>query len=225
MKRNFLAGVALASVLGAAGAAQAAVIVAPLSVTVTSGGTVGPFWAVDNVIDQSGLDFGYTAGATDFDAYLSKPPRHSGSSNTEWFSHRDSRSAQLTFDFGTEVTLYKLAIWDENNSNQQSMSISTPALGLIRSFSPKENLGAPYPGGEIFAFQPITTRYLTLDITGCGTKPGAPNFVDYCGLGEIIFADGSGVTAVPEPATWALLIGGFGMAGAALRRRQRLAQT
>ncbi|WP_293347597.1 PEPxxWA-CTERM sorting domain-containing protein [Phenylobacterium sp.] len=31
------------------------------------------------------------------------------------------------------------------------------------------------------------------------------------------------VTAVPEPTTWALMIGGFGLAGAALRRRRSLA--
>lgn len=222
MKRNFLAGVALASVLGAAGAAQAAAILAPVSVSVISGGTVGMFWAVDNVIDQSGLTTTYIPGVTDFDAFLAQPNRHSGNLNTEWFSGQDSRSAQLRFDFGTEVTLYKLAIWDENNSNQQSMSISTPSLGLIRTFSPKEAAGAPYFGGEVFQFQPITTRYLTLDITGCGRKPGLGS-VDYCGLGEIVFADGSGVAAVPEPATWALLIGSFGMAGAMLRRRQRLA--
>ncbi|TAJ74893.1 MAG: PEP-CTERM sorting domain-containing protein [Phenylobacterium sp.] len=29
--------------------------------------------------------------------------------------------------------------------------------------------------------------------------------------------------AVPEPATWALMIGGFGMAGATLRRRRAVA--
>jgi len=31
----------------------------------------------------------------------------------------------------------------------------------------------------------------------------------------------AGVAGVPEPAGWALMIGGFGMAGAALRRRGR----
>ena len=36
-------------------------------------------------------------------------------------------------------------------------------------------------------------------------------------------ATGGGIAAVPEPATWALMIGGFGMAGAALRSRRRAA--
>ncbi len=42
-------------------------------------------------------------------------------------------------------------------------------------------------------------------------------FVDY------ITINGSIGGAVPEPATWALMIGGFGLAGAALRRRRALA--
>lgn len=37
-------------------------------------------------------------------------------------------------------------------------------------------------------------------------------------------ASGGGVvTAVPEPATWAMMIGGFGLAGAAIRRRRKIA--
>ena len=34
-----------------------------------------------------------------------------------------------------------------------------------------------------------------------------------------------GVNAVPEPATWAMMIGGFGMLGAAARRRTRTTVT
>ncbi len=40
-----------------------------------------------------------------------------------------------------------------------------------------------------------------------------------CGSGEEQ-PPGPPVTAVPEPSTWALLIGGFGLAGASLRRRR-----
>lgn len=215
---------ALAALTLTATGAQAAKIIAPVSVTVTAGGTAGVFWKVESVINQSGLPTKYTAGVTDFDAYVAQNVLVNPGLNTEWFSAQSSRSAQLTFDFGQEVTLYKLAIWDENNSGQQSMSISTPELGLVKTFRPEESFAERY-GPQAFEFRPITTRYLTLAINGCGQKPDSPQHsVDYCGLGEIIFADGTGITAgVPEPATWAMMILGFGAAGSVLRRRSRLA--
>ncbi|MGL4541450.1 MAG: PEPxxWA-CTERM sorting domain-containing protein, partial [Polymorphobacter sp.] len=37
--------------------------------------------------------------------------------------------------------------------------------------------------------------------------------------------DNVSVTAVPEPASWALLIGGFGLVGSALRRARKRAAT
>lgn len=219
MKFAFLPALAALS-LGAT-AAQAATIISPVSVAVTAGGSGGQFWKVDNIINQNGLQTKYTPGVTDFDTYLAGAPKHDGRLNIEWFSDDESRSAQLTFDFGKVVTLYKLAIWDENNSTQQSMSISTPDGGLIRSFTPAESEGSRY-GAQAFEFRPVTTRYLTLDITGCGQKGHLPQqSVEYCGLGEIIFADGSGIgAAVPEPATWAMMILGFGGIGSILRRRR-----
>ncbi len=36
---------------------------------------------------------------------------------------------------------------------------------------------------------------------------------------KFVFTNVSGVTGTPEPATWALMIGGFGLVGASLRRR------
>ena len=38
-------------------------------------------------------------------------------------------------------------------------------------------------------------------------------------IGQLVFGAGNG--GVPEPATWAMMIAGFGMAGAAMRRRVR----
>lgn len=196
--------------------AQAAAIIAPVSVTASS--TIGSFWTASRVIDQSGLSIGYTAGVTDFDEYLAKGVTHSGALNTEWQGAQEARSGRLVFDFGREVTLYKLAIWDENNSVQRSMSISTPALGLIRSFSPPETREAGYGASPVYAFKPVTTRYLTLDIAGCGSDDEVQT-VPWCGLGEIVFADGSGA-AIPEPATWAMMILGFAGVGAAMRSRR-----
>lgn len=221
MKRNFLAGAVMAAGVGLAGAAQAAVIVAPVNVQLLNGGTVNARYQVDNVMDQSGLNRGYQPGVTDFDAYIASGVRHSGELDTEWAGTRGVSVARLMFDFGREVTLFKLALWDENNTSIGRLHLSTPALGSFSNFAVAENTGAPYGVSDVFQFAPIKTRFLTLEFTGCGTEP-ANQTATGCGLGEIIFADGS-AAAVPEPTTWALLIGGFGMAGAMLRRRQRLA--
>ncbi len=49
------------------------------------------------------------------------------------------------------------------------------------------------------------------------------NGVTYSSGSGVLVGSVPGMTAVPEPATWALMIGGFGLAGSALRRRRALA--
>jgi len=71
---------------------------------------------------------------------------------------------------------------------------------------------------------------------GAAYCPFVPIGVSFAGVGKsivfggvanfVVFDDvtfGSASPGVPEPATWALLLGGFGVAGAALRRRRGLA--
>lgn len=50
---------------------------------------------------------------------------------------------------------------------------------------------------------------------------GAWDFTEYYGPGNYNLT--AAAAAVPEPATWAMLIGGFALAGAAMRRRRVLA--
>ena len=58
----------------------------------------------------------------------------------------------------------------------------------------------------------LTGQYYLYSVTAAnGVNPG---------LSELSF-EGDLVAAVPEPATWALMILGFGIVGSALRRRRR----
>lgn len=213
---NIYIGLAAAAALAlTASNVQAAKILAPVSVTVDTGGEAVPYWTVDNVIDQSGLDKKYTPGLTEFETYIASNPRHGDALNTRWLSRSGISTAALTFDFGREVTLASLAWWDDHSTTNSVIRLSTPALGAFKSFSPVDATGTG-PKVQVFDFRPVTTRYLTFQFEGCNR--GGTTYTG-CGLQEVAFAEGD-LTAVPEPATWAMMILGFGAAGSALRRRR-----
>jgi hypothetical protein len=198
------------------GTAHAAKILAPVSVTVNSGGTAGSFWTVDNVIDQSGLNKTYVAGVTEFEDFIASNPRHGDSLNTRWTTPSGIASARLTFDFGREVTLSQLAFWDDHSTSNSFVRLSTPDLVNFATLAPTEATMTSFPA-QVFSFRPVTTRYLTFDFEGCDKG----RFLG-CSLKEVAFAEGvAGV--VPEPATWAMMILGFGGVGALLRRRAGMA--
>lgn len=72
---------------------------------------------------------------------------------------------------------------------------------------PQPNPLYTFQGGSDCCVQEVTT----------GTYTGPNNALSF----GMILTIATGVTAVPEPATWAMLIAGFGMVGAASRRRTR----
>lgn len=109
---------------------------------------------------------------------------------------------------------------------------SIGVTGIVESdflfFDPDDPFGAPGTAGLDFGGSAIT---FGLQLAHFGvTSGGAPSTGV---VRSTIAADNFRVTlhtidpvgAVPEPATWALMIGGFGMAGATLRRSRRLQRT
>ena len=68
----------------------------------------------------------------------------------------------------------------------------------------------PTLGGQTvtFSFAPVTGQFFRFE--GTPSSNGS----------RILELDAVGIAAVPEPATWAMMIGGFGMLGGTLRRRQ-----
>ena len=44
-----------------------------------------------------------------------------------------------------------------------------------------------------------------------------------CGHSDVVVTPGPGVDVVPEPASWAMMVGGFGLSGGALRNRRHRA--
>ena len=110
-------------------------------------------------------------------------------------------------------TISRLAIWNQAGS----ASLDTFSIdGVAGTFAmPGDSQDSPQ-AAAVFSFAPIVASSLTLNfLTNYGYDGGTI-------VNEVAFeANGAGV--VPEPATWSLMIGGFALAGAGLRRRRAVA--
>lgn len=218
MRLNLLlctAAIALSAVAGSAAAAGQ--IIAPVSAVIDASGP--GFGSISNTIDQSGLSAGYVSGVTMFNPYIASGPRHTTAfPGFEWFSNSGTTTAQVTYDFGSMVTIDALALWNEESSGIGKLTLSAPGHFDFLSVAPFDNPLSSYPA-EVFTFGAITTQFLTFKMSGC-PQPDPGSFPG-CAIGEVAFRTAS--AGVPEPTTWALMLAGVGLAGAALRRRRAVA--
>jgi hypothetical protein len=142
------------------------------------------------------------------------------------FSDGGIFNGTFTYDGATD-TVYN---WHVTTTTPQSDPLYAPGLGSVQI--------SDFPPGVGFstAVDPFTTEFFQLFMPL--STPGT--FSDLWGneaaqidLGSIAFVyivhfvdSGTAVgvleSAIPEPATWSMMIVGFGMAGGLLRRRRRI---
>lgn len=140
--------------------------------------------------------------------------------------------SNVTFDDG--ATASGTFTVDSVTGQTTSVNISTTA-GLLSAFTYdgmnsqifSNNL---FPNSFLAAHVPNIDRYLNLTFTGLLTAPGSnplalgifpnPSSFECNNCNVVRYAiSGLATAAVPEPATWAMMIAGFGLVGAAMRRR------
>lgn len=209
--RNILIPALLAATAFATPAAAATIT--PVAVTATS---TFPFWGQyrpERLIDGSGLSGGL----------------HDTDYNGMWLTD-NAVTARLTFDLGDIYQLDGAMIWNYNFGSVNEfastllrgvrdfiISLSTDGVSYSYALSDRLAMGT----GEPLASQDFAlngdARYVRLDVlNNYGFDQYRPQDIS-SGLSEVRFSSAS---AVPEPATWAMMITGFGLVGAMLRRRR-----
>jgi hypothetical protein len=123
----------------------------------------------------------------------------------------------ITITFANAVsgagTQWQSNVFNGFGANLKAYDSANTLLGTVTrdGFSDFSNNGSAIFLGVLSSSANISKIVLTLDYTSTGSRVG-----DFA-INRVLFVGGG---VVPEPATWAMLITGFGLVGAAVRRRR-----
>lgn len=186
-------------------------VITPVSVTASDTFSFFGQYKPENLINGSGLT----------------NELHDGTFSNMWQTNLGVNQATVTFEFAGTYSLAEVAIWNYNFGNpaefQSTILRGVKDFRLLASIDGTNfatilegrlALGTGQPlAAERFETNGARARFLRIDILNNYAQGTFAERDWNSGLSEVRF------NAVPEPASWAMMIGGFGMAGAALRRR------
>lgn len=145
---------------------------------------------------------------------------HDGAFLNHWMSGTTGEKATLTFDLGKSFRLTDARIWQYN----VDFGLDRGARN-VEIFVSKDGVNFQAAGSGVLAqADGISTAAQIIGIQGTGRFVRLDlldNYGDqftWTGLAEVRIGG-----IVPEPATWAMLIAGFGIVGVAARRRRAAA--
>jgi hypothetical protein len=175
----------------------------------TSFGIATPARATSTVAISSPCD-----SLTDGDAQGCK---FTGNIDTNTNGNSSYLLAQTAYNaaFNPDITLTPLADLDVNGGTMNGITITKTATGVYDlSVAAGINLSyfAVKAGNDFILYQYIGQTSFTTDGLQSGRSHNLP------GLSHAVFFGTAG--GVPEPATWAMMLLGFGMMGASVRRRR-----
>ena len=205
-----LAALAMGAALVAAPASAA--VITPVTATASNTFTHGGSYKAENLINGSGL-----VGDLHDDHY-----------GNMWMTDLSTDQATLTFDLGGLYKLSSIDVWNYNFGEEVfastldraakafTLAISTDGVTYTEILAGEFARGTgELLGAETFGLSGAA-RFVQLNLSG--NHQQLPEYYGYSplGLSEVRFAG----SAVPEPATWAMMIAGFGLAGSAIRARR-----
>ena len=107
-----------------------------------------------------------------------------------------------------------------------TVPVNTPGQYFYQSIAPvlltagQQYTVVNFVGPNAWAYGSVTTTGATFDYNSYAYGPALTFPTSVGGSGPAYLGPNLMLAAVPEPATWAMMIGGFGVAGGALRRRK-----
>lgn len=204
MKKLLMAGAVCVAALASAASANAAVMFnfTPGGASPTSGYTlINTFDTADGIVGS-----GYQIKVPPADDN-GAPPANSVPSGTPYLSVLSGGMATITFNSAVSAFQFDWGSIDTYNT------LTINSTGQDPVIVPGSNFINPANGDQV---SPGTNGLFTV----WGTSGETFNSVTFSSTGNSFEVDNLAVSAVPEPGAWALMISGFGLMGAALRRRR-----